>query len=155
MTKTNKVAKMNSQVTKELAALAWQRAYAEGDESGVDMSLRVARQVVLLLATPAPTPDAGGGVEAWFTEDYLTDKSATTYDPVVADRWRAKGWPVTRLVSALQASAMVVPDGWQLVPVEMSDEMHAAYLDQYGRGLGIYWIYKAMLAASPAPGDSQ
>jgi hypothetical protein len=36
-------------VTKELAALAWQRAYAEGDESGVDMSLRVARQVALLL----------------------------------------------------------------------------------------------------------
>ena len=34
---------------------------------------------------------------AWHTEDQLTDKSATTYDPEVAKRWRAKGWPVTPL----------------------------------------------------------
>lgn len=32
---------------------------------------------------------------AWHTEDHLTDKSATTYSKEVADRWRAKGWPVT------------------------------------------------------------
>lgn len=34
---------------------------------------------------------------AWFTEDYRDDKSATTYDPVVAERWRNKGWPVSPL----------------------------------------------------------
>ncbi|NYT81393.1 hypothetical protein H0A70_07810 [Alcaligenaceae bacterium] len=39
---------------------------------------------------------------AWYTEDHLTDKSATTYDPVVADRWRAKGWPVHCLYAAPQ-----------------------------------------------------
>lgn len=33
----------------------------------------------------------------WFTEDHLTDKSATTYDASVAARWRAKGWPVSPL----------------------------------------------------------
>lgn len=33
----------------------------------------------------------------WFTEDYKTDKSATTYDPEVAQRWRDKGWPVSEL----------------------------------------------------------
>ena len=37
-------------------------------------------------------------VVAWYTDDHLTDKSATTYDPAVADRWRAKGWPVRALI---------------------------------------------------------
>lgn len=44
---------------------------------------------------------------AWFTDDHLTDKSATTWDRTVADRWRAKGWPVRPLVygdAAPQAS---------------------------------------------------
>lgn len=34
---------------------------------------------------------------AWFTEDHLTDKSATTWDSSVAERWREKGWPVGEL----------------------------------------------------------
>lgn len=34
---------------------------------------------------------------AWFTDDHLTDKSATTWDSSVAERWRAKGWPVGEL----------------------------------------------------------
>ena len=37
-------------------------------------------------------------VVAWYTDDHLTDKSATTYDPAVADRWRAKGSPVRALI---------------------------------------------------------
>ncbi|MEO1892465.1 MAG: hypothetical protein ABGX84_06610 [Alcanivorax sp.] len=41
-----------------------------------------------------PAPHAEGEAFGWFTEDHDTDKSATTYDPVVADRWRKKGWPV-------------------------------------------------------------
>lgn len=36
----------------------------------------------------------------WYTEDHLTDRSATTYDRTVADRWRAKGWPVYPLYGA-------------------------------------------------------
>ena len=42
-------------------------------------------------------PSQGGESVAWHTEDHLTDKSATTYDPEIAKRWRAKGWPVTPL----------------------------------------------------------
>jgi hypothetical protein len=37
---------------------------------------------------------------AWFTEDNKTDKSATTYDKVVAERWKQKGWPATELYTA-------------------------------------------------------
>lgn len=37
---------------------------------------------------------------AWYTEDYLTDKSATTYSAEVAQRWRDKGWPVWALYAA-------------------------------------------------------
>ncbi len=47
---------------------------------------------------------------AWFTEDHLTDKSATTWDRAVAERWREKGWPVRPLVygdAAPQASEAV------------------------------------------------
>ena len=46
-----------------------------------------------LAALQAQQP--GAQAVAWHTDDHLTDKSATTYDPVIADRWRAKGWPVT------------------------------------------------------------
>ncbi|WP_423156475.1 hypothetical protein [Stenotrophomonas maltophilia] len=35
---------------------------------------------------------------AWFTEDHLTDRSATTYDTEVVERWQHKGWPVSGLV---------------------------------------------------------
>lgn len=49
----------------------------------------------------------------WFTEDHLTDRSATTYDRTVADRWRAKGWPVSPLYAAppAQQPAQVYLDG--------------------------------------------
>ena len=33
----------------------------------------------------------------WITEDYQTDKSATTYNYEAAERWRKKGWPVSNL----------------------------------------------------------
>ena len=36
----------------------------------------------------------------WFTDDHLTDRSATTYDKTVADRWVAKGWPITPIYTA-------------------------------------------------------
>lgn len=43
----------------------------------------------------------------WHTEGHLTDKSATTYSPVVRDRWLAKGWPVWPLYTADQVRANV------------------------------------------------
>ena len=52
---------------------------------------------------------------AWHTEDHLTDKSATTYDPEIAKRWRAKGWPVTPLYTH---PADQVADG-VVVPVQL------------------------------------
>ncbi|MBX9913715.1 MAG: hypothetical protein K2Y25_07440 [Pseudomonadaceae bacterium] len=148
---------MNSQVLIDrelLERLAIQRKPDGWLELNTATAFTAAKELREILdATPAPIPDAGEGVEAWFTEDYLTDKSATTYDPVVADRWRTKGWPVTRLVSALQASAMAVPDGWQLVPVEPT-ELMIRHGDQ-NYSWSVANIYRAMLAASTAPGYSQ
>ncbi len=34
---------------------------------------------------------------AWVTDDFITDKSSTTYDVETAERWRQKGWPVDGL----------------------------------------------------------
>ena len=61
--------------------------------------------------------DAERGKEAtaWFTDDHLCDRSATTYCPDVAERWRQKGWPVTPLYTTPQPA---VPEGYALVPVE-------------------------------------
>lgn len=42
---------------------------------------------------------------AWYTEDHLTDKSATTWDRTVADRWLEKGWPVNSLFAAPQLAS--------------------------------------------------
>jgi hypothetical protein len=54
--------------------------------------------------------------------------------------------------NAIHPRAMVVPDGWQLVPAEPTREMLVAG----GKiAIGIVPIYAAMLAAAPAPGDSQ
>lgn len=69
------------------------------------------------LATTVP---AGCKVVAWHTEDHLTDKSATTYDPEIAARWRAKGWPVTPLYTHPAAS---VPAGCKVVPVELLERL--------------------------------
>ena len=44
----------------------------------------------------------------WFTDDHVDDKSATTYTPAVADRWRSKGWPVTPLYTSQPAPVSVV-----------------------------------------------
>jgi hypothetical protein len=58
-------------------------------------------------------PHAEEEAFGWFTEDHDTDKSATTYDPVVAERWRAKGWPVWPLYTHPAPSQQPVsdPDG--------------------------------------------
>ena len=40
----------------------------------------------------------------WYLDDYLTDKSSTTYDWAVAERWDAKGWALYPLYAAPQPS---------------------------------------------------
>jgi hypothetical protein len=56
--------------------------------------------IAMLAAAPAQSAEP----VAWFTEDHLVDKSATTWDRNVAERWKAKGWPVTALCIAPQSS---------------------------------------------------
>ena len=36
----------------------------------------------------------------WYTDDNLTDKSATTYDWAIAERWDEKGWQLWPLYAA-------------------------------------------------------
>ncbi|VVE59534.1 hypothetical protein PIN31009_05577 [Pandoraea iniqua] len=54
--------------------------------------------------TRPPTPvaqSAGQEPVAWFTDDHLIDKSATTWDKATAERWAAKGWPVWNLYRSM------------------------------------------------------
>ncbi|MEX3240476.1 hypothetical protein [Serratia quinivorans] len=44
---------------------------------------------------------------AWFTDDYLIDKSATTYSEEIAQRWRDKPWFVGNLHSQEYVSALL------------------------------------------------
>jgi hypothetical protein len=49
---------------------------------------------------------------AWYTEDYLTDKSATTYDLATMERWKAKGWPVTPMYLNATSPAALLGKGF-------------------------------------------
>ena len=60
-----------------------------------------------LLSAPSPAGVDGLEVVGWYTEDYLDDKSATTYSREVADRWLAKGWPVNGIANAADAQAII------------------------------------------------
>ena len=65
----------------------------------------------ILDATPTPIPDAGGEVLTPALRQYLHNDGSglvAGYDLELTQR----------IVSALQASAMVVPDGYKLVPIE-------------------------------------
>jgi len=53
------------------------------------------KAVALLREAATALQSSGGEVVGWYTDDHLTDRSATTYDKTVADRWVAKGWPIT------------------------------------------------------------
>ena len=66
----------------------------------------LADKILAMIDTPAAVPAGGEAVApfGWYTDDHDIDRSATTYDPVIADRWRAKGWPVYPLYTAPQAA---------------------------------------------------
>lgn len=79
---------------------------------------------------------AEGEAFGWFTEDHDTDKSATTYDPVVADRWREKGWPVWPLYThpAPQVPAACTQCGRMTTALSHA-EGEAVELDRYDAGV--------------------
>ena len=60
-----------------------------------------------LLSAPSPAGVDVLEVIGWYTDDHLDDKSATTYSREVADRWLAKGWPVTGIANAADAQAII------------------------------------------------
>lgn len=100
----------------------------------------------VLNATPAPIPDAGEGADFWWADEPLAGRALVMK---VADH--------NRIVSALQASAMVVPDGWRLVPVaateEILDVLYRNGIDKPDSLLQDIWA--TLLAASTALGDSK
>lgn len=61
-----------------------------------------------LLKDDSPACQPVGEPIGWYTDDHLTDRSATTYDRTVAKRWRAKGWPVYPLYAAPPAQAVTL-----------------------------------------------
>jgi hypothetical protein len=86
----------------------------------------------------------------WTTEDFDTDKSATTYDRAVAERWAAKGWPVEPLYRYPPA----IPDGFVRVPVEITESMLAELRCKDGLSdMTLKARYKAMLAAQQEAQD--
>lgn len=60
-----------------------------------------------MVAAQSPAGVDGLRVIGWYTEDHLDDKSATTYSREVADRWLAKGWPITGIANAAAAQAII------------------------------------------------
>ena len=70
-------------------------------------AIKARNEVRAILSAPSPAGVDGLEVIGWYTEDHLDDKSATTYSREVADRWLAKGWPVTGIAKASDAKAII------------------------------------------------
>ncbi|KRG43191.1 hypothetical protein ARC78_07440 [Stenotrophomonas pictorum JCM 9942] len=93
---------------------------------------------------------------AWFTDDHLTDRSATTFDPVVAERWRNKGWPVTKLYAAPVAAAPAMESIGKRKLMQLQDDGFivngvAIYNPETGRrGLVDYLGYVGWVGCTPA-----
>lgn len=69
-------------------------------------------------------------------------------------------WKLAERISALLAGPSAskqsdqVPDGWKLVPIEMSQEMYLTFCESRGKHGGTFRsAYKAMLAAAPSAGS--
>ena len=141
---------MNSQVMvdRELLERCCKRMYdmMQGD---------LHKQLIALLATPAPIPDAGEGVRELITQTIGFEFLPNELQTVNAD-------DLLRLVSALQASAMVVPDGLlsavkRLLSAETRkcrELARAEYRIEADTDYRQAMVdLRAMVAASPAPGD--
>lgn len=91
---------LNQEMGAVYVHLNYKRAKLVGLQS-LDFLIRILE----LIRVEALGPRAAPVVErkqpfAWFTEDYLTDKSSTTYDELTSARWKDKGWPVQTLFTA-------------------------------------------------------
>lgn len=78
---------------------------------------------------------------AWYTDDHLTDKSATTWDRTVAARWRDKGWTVGELFAAPQPQQQVGDTPTQSItfgPIKVGN-LPTANQDDYP-DLGDWWV---------------
>ena len=60
-------------------------------------------QVIAALRTAIEVAEKQEPV-AWYTDDHLTDRSATTYSKDMVYRWQCKGWPVTPLYTTPPAA---------------------------------------------------
>lgn len=87
----------------------------------------------------------------WYTEDHLIDKSATTYDKSVADRWRAKGWPVYALYAAPRPAHGVVK---ALKTAANRMERLALEVDGDWRGYATEWAEEALATYRAAMGSN-
>lgn len=118
----------------------------------------MARDLLETCAARLPAEQHNGEPVAWFTEDHLTDKSATTWDSTVAERWRAKGWPVGELFAnaALERkpSALIAQLQADLTARdELIDQLRSGYVfetgpyqvelseDQWSAALGVFENY--------------
>jgi len=98
-------------------------------------SAEAIRIAIAILETTRRSPDQQEALDvlksiswqpfAWFTDDHLTDKSATTYDSAVRDRWIAKGWSVHPLYAAPPTQAIAVEVVTDL-PIDLIRTFHDA-----------------------------
>lgn len=68
--------------------------------------------------TEADSSQAKSEPIGWITDDYLTDKSATTYSKEVAERWIKKGWNVQPIYAAPQPA-----DNWRNAAIRLGEEL--------------------------------
>jgi len=93
----------------EFSAVGWSIDHTAGRPILVHNNCSVieAEQAYGVLELIRKSEQPQGEPFAWYTEDYLTDKSATTYDLATMERWKAKGWPVAPLYAEQPAPVAV------------------------------------------------
>lgn len=99
------------------------------------------------LAEPAPTQ---AEPVAWL---YRTDANPTKWSVSTESPDKVELWNDIAEWKPLYLAAPTIPHGWRLVPVEPTEEMITAARDSHeGEAYLPVSLYKAMLAAAPAPG---
>ncbi|MGH1529988.1 hypothetical protein [Yersinia proxima] len=82
---------------------------------------------------------------AWVVGD------ATLYNSDTVEAYaKRSGLPVSPLYTTPQLNSPEIPEGWKLVPIELTAEMAQAAKEAHeGESYLPYSIYRAMLAAAP------
>ncbi|HIC7644612.1 TPA: hypothetical protein ACW7KW_005205 [Serratia liquefaciens] len=103
---------------------------------------------------------------AWFTDDHLTDKSATTYSEEMAQRWRDKPWFVGNLYSQEYVSALLADSEYMRWRIKEMDlllgqmllTMQAAVIEvEHGKGpnIAMEWIINKLMGPGEFAPDSE